>query len=75
MLLSKITVVASTCASFINDANALSNTEKKWLDNNSAKVLSVTIPNDIPVFGSTGAGVFFDFVDYLSDDLNIKINK
>ena len=59
----------------INDNNALSNYEKKWLDNNSAKVLSVTIPNDIPVFGSTGAGVFFDFTDYLSDDLNIKINK
>ena len=59
----------------LNSANSLSNIEKKWLDTNSSKVLSVTIPNDIPVFGSTGAGVFFDFVDYLSDDLNIKINK
>ena len=59
----------------INSANSLSNIEKKWLDTNSSKVLSITIPNDIPVFGSTGAGVFFDFVDYLSDDLNLKINK
>ena len=59
----------------INSANSLSNIEKKWLDSNSSKVLSITIPNDIPVFGSTGAGVFFDFVDYLSDDLNLKINK
>ena len=57
------------------NTNSLSNDEKKWLDNNSSRVLSITIPNDIPVFGSTGAGVFVDFVDYLSDDLDIKINK
>ena len=59
----------------MNNKDSLSNEEKKWLDNNSSKVLSLSIPNDIPVFGSTGAGVFFDFADYLSDDLNIKINK
>lgn len=59
----------------VNNVNLLSNEEKKWLDSNSAKVISISIPNDIPVFGSTGAGVFFDFVDYLGDDLNIKINK
>ena len=59
----------------MNNKNNLSNDEKKWLDNNSNKVLSIVVPNDIPVFGSTGAGVFFDFVDYLSSDLNLKINK
>ncbi len=59
----------------MNNTNSLSNDEKKWLDSNSAKILSITIPNDIPVFGSTGAGVFFDFVDYLSDDLDMKVNK
>ena len=59
----------------IVNENTLSNVEKKWLDNNSSKVLSITIPNDIPVFGSTGAGVFFDFVDFLSDELNMKVNK
>jgi diguanylate cyclase (GGDEF)-like protein len=58
-----------------NNKDSLSIDEKKWLDSNSNKVLSITIPNDIPVFGSTGAGVFFDFIDYLSDDLGIKINK
>ena len=75
ILLTILSVGGYIAYKVFNDANALSNTEKKWLDNNSAKVLSVTIPNDIPVFGSTGAGVFFDFVDYLSDDLNMKINK
>ncbi len=55
--------------------NSLSNAEKKWIDQNSTKVLSIVVPNDIPVFGSTGAGVFFDFVDYLGTDLGININK
>ena len=58
-----------------NNQNSLSNEEKKWVDNNSSKVISISIPNDIPVFGSTGAGVFFDFVDYLSSDLKVKVNK
>ena len=59
----------------MNNKNSLSNDEKKWLDNNSNKVLSIIVPNDIPVFGSTGAGVFFDFIDFLAEDLNLKINK
>ena len=59
---------------FVN-ANNLSNDEKKWLDQNNANVLSITIPNDIPIFGYTGTGVFFDFVNYLSEDLGIKVNE
>jgi diguanylate cyclase (GGDEF)-like protein len=57
------------------DENSLSIKEKEWLDNNKSKVLSIAIPNDLPVFGNTGAGVFFDFVNYVSDDLGIDVNK
>lgn len=57
------------------DENALSISEKKWIDKNSADVVSIIVPNDIPVFGDTGEGVFFDFVDYLKDDTKLKINK
>ena len=57
------------------DENSLSIKEKEWLDNNKTKVLSIAIPNDLPVFGNTGAGVFFDFVNYLSDELQVDINK
>lgn len=57
------------------DENSLSIKEKEWLDNNKSKVLSIAIPNDLPVFGNTGAGVFFDFVNYLSDELQVDINK
>jgi len=57
------------------DENSLSIKEKEWLDNNKSKVLSISIPNDLPVFGNTGAGVFFDFVNYVNEELDIDINK
>lgn len=57
------------------DEYALSIKEKKWIDSNSSNVISLSVPNDIPVFGNTGAGVFFDFSSYLGTDLGIKINN
>lgn len=57
------------------DENSLSINEKKWLDNNSSNVVTISLPNDIPVFGSTGAGVFFDFIDFLTAETNLKVNK
>lgn len=57
------------------DENSLSITEKKWIDSNSSNVISIAIPNDLPVFGSTGKGVFFDFVEHLTGDLGLNINN
>lgn len=57
------------------DENSLSIAEKKWIDTNSSNVISLSIPNDIPVFGSTGEGVFFDFSASLVSDLGLNINN
>ena len=56
-----VTVVVG-CAFFglyklLVDENSLSIKEKKWIDENSSNVISLSIPNDVPVFGNTGAGV------------------
>ena len=59
----------------IVDENSLSISEKKWIDTNSSSVISLSIPNDIPVFGSTGEGVFFDFSSSLISDLGLNINN
>ena len=56
------------------DENSLSIDEKKWIDANNNNVISLSIPNDLPVFGSTGAGVFFDFSNSLKQDLGLNIN-
>lgn len=57
------------------DENSLSINEKKWLDQNSNNVIQISIPNDIPVFGSTGEGVFFDYIEYLNKKTNLDISK
>lgn len=57
------------------DENSLSINEKKWIDSNSSNVISISIPNDLPVFGSTGSGVFFDYVEHLTSDLGLNINN
>ena len=59
---------------WFNEDN-LSNKDKKWIDENSSIVISLAIPNDIPIFGEYGEGVFFDFANYLSDELGLSINK
>ena len=59
----------------LKDKNALSVEEKKYLDNNSSKVFDIKVPNDISVFGDSGTGVFFDFIDYLKKGLDININN
>ena len=57
------------------DENSLSISEKKWIDTNSSNVISLVVPNDLPVFGSTGKGVFFDFIEHLTEDLGLNINN
>lgn len=57
------------------DEYSLSINEKKWIDTNSSNVISISIPNDLPVFGSTGEGVFFDFSKHLINDLGLNINN
>lgn len=49
--------------------------EKKWINNNSNLVISLGIPNDLPVFGTVGKGVFFDFKDYLVKKVGLNINE
>ena len=60
---------------FLIDENSLSINEKKWIDNNSNQVISISIPNDISIFGKEGEGVFFDFTNYLNENLGLKINN
>lgn len=59
----------------LKDKDSLSVEEKKYLDSNSSKVFDIIVPNDISVFGDSGTGVFFDFIDFLKKDLDININN
>ena len=57
------------------DKNSLTISEKTWISNNKNSVYTISVPNDINVFGKNGKGVFFDFVSDLDKKLDLKLNS
>lgn len=59
----------------LKDENSLTISEKTWISNNHNSVYTINVPNDINVFGKNGNGVFFDFIDSLDEELDLKLNS
>lgn len=59
---------------FFNHKNALSINEKQWIDNNKNNVIDISVLNDIPAFTYNGNGVLFDFLNYVSKEVNLSFN-
>jgi len=59
----------------LKDENSLTISEKTWISNNHNSVYTINVPNDVNVFGKNGNGVFFDFVNNLDEDLDLKLNS
>ena len=57
------------------NTNVLDSQDKKWLSDNSGKVIDIDIINDIPVYANNGKGVIFDFLDYVSNETELNFNK
>ena len=58
-----------------NDKNGVfSILEKRWIEKNKSDVINVSIINDLPIFGSEGDGVFFDFLKDFEKETSIKVN-
>lgn len=56
------------------DKNSLNVIERTWINNNKANVVTVNIRKDINTFSKDGEGVFYDFLDDISDEYDITIN-
>lgn len=70
-----IVVLASLAVvNILNDENKLTVEENKWINNNLSTVLNVNVINDLDIFGKSGAGVFYDFLNDLGKEYNLKIN-
>ena len=57
------------------DENSLTIIEKTWINNNKNSVYTINVLNDVNIFGKNGNGVFFDFVNDLDEDLELKLNS
>lgn len=69
-----ITLVSLILVRILNDPNKLTVEENKWINNSLSTVLNVNVLNDLDVFGSSGSGVFYDFLNDLGKEYNLKIN-
>lgn len=58
----------------LNDKQRLSVNEKQWLNANKNNVISVNVINDLNIFGKEGKGLFYDFLNSLSENYSIEIN-
>ena len=60
---------------YSSNDNELSLTEKKWISDHANSVIDVSVFNDVPVYGNSGNGVIFDFLDKFNQDYSIEFNK
>ena len=69
-----IIIAATIFFKIYNDKDRLSVQENQWLDNNKNNVISVNVINDLNIFGKDGKGIYFDFLNALSENYSIQIN-
>ena len=69
-----LVLVSIILFNIFKDKNGLTVEEKKYLDENSSTVYDILVPNDISIFGETGKGVYFDFIEYLKDETGMNVN-
>ena len=57
------------------EPNVLSSEDKKWITDNGGKVIDIAVPNDIPLYANNGAGIIFDYLNYVNKETNLEFNK
>ena len=73
-----VTIVIVLASLFIinslGDKNKLSVDEKKWINANLSTLQNVYVANNSPIYGDSGYGVFYDFLNDFSKEYQIKVN-
>ena len=59
---------------FLKDDDGYNYQEKKWIADNSNKILDIYVNNELPIFSYSSEGVFYDFVNSVSEDTGLKFN-
>lgn len=59
----------------LRDKNKLNLLEKQWLTDNANTIININVPNNVNVFGNSGSGVFFDFINDIEKEYEINLNE
>ena len=57
------------------EPNILNSKNKKWIQENSGKLIDVSVVNDIPLYSNDGKGIIFDYFDYITEQSTLEFNK
>ena len=60
---------------YYRESSLLDSKDKKWLNDNGKKIINIEVFNDVSVFGKSGNGVVFNFLDYVSKETEVQFNK
>ena len=60
---------------YYHESSLLTSDDKKWISENGEKIIDIEVFNDVSVYGMNGNGVIFNFLDYVSEETELKFNK
>ncbi len=70
-----VLLIAVAVYLFINkDYNKITLNEKNWINANSKKINDIYVKNDLNVFSAKGNGIFFEFINDFSKEMDLTIN-
>lgn len=58
----------------LQDENIYNVTEKKYMIDNKATLISINVANDANIFGRDGKGVFYDFIEDFKEENGLDFN-
>lgn len=59
----------------MRDENKLTVTERLYINDNHSNLININVLNDINIFGASGVGVFYEFLDDFQEVRNLKFNE
>lgn len=58
----------------LSDENKLTASERRWINNNINTVQNINVLNDVNIFGNTGTGVFYEFLNDFKSEYGMELN-
>ncbi len=69
-----VVIIGLVTYRILNDEGRLTASERRWINNNINTVQNINVINDVNLFGNTGDGVFYEFLDDLASEYQLEIN-
>lgn len=75
IIISIIVFIALFFIYYYHESSLLTSEDKKWISENGEKIIDIEVFNDVAVYGMNGNGVIFNFLDYVTEETELKFNK